>query len=190
LAVALFVSGCADATMTNPPRSATEQLLLSTAADRAITNADYSLFQGKQVFLDATYFDSYDSKYVIGAIRDALSQAGARLMTGPTNADIIVECRSGALSIDASDSLVGIPATAVPIPLAGSLVIPEIALYKSSRQHSYAKFALLAYENTSRQHLYSSGSLLGKSYNKYYKFLGFIQWTTSDIPEKQKKPGN
>ena len=173
--------------MTNPPRSATEQLLLSTASDRALTNADYAIFQGKRVYLDTTYFDSYDSKYVIGAIRDALSQAGALLVNESTNTDIIVECRSGALSIDASDSLFGIPATGIPIPLAGTIPIPELAIYKSSRQHSYAKFALLAYGATSREHLYSSGALFGHSYNKYYKLLGLIQWTTSDIPEKHEK---
>lgn len=184
--VALLACGCASTTETNPPRAATEQLLLSTATDRALTNADYSLFQGKKVYLDATYFDSYDSKYVLGAIRDALSQAGALLVAEP-NADIILECRSGALSIDASEALFGIPSTAVPIPLAGTIPIPELALFKSSRQHSYAKFALLAYGATSREHVYSSGPMLGRSYNKYYKLLGLIQWTTSDIPEKHHK---
>jgi hypothetical protein len=29
--------------------------------------------------------------------------------------------------------------------------------------------------------------MLGTSFNHYYKFLGIIQWTTTDIPEKKKK---
>ncbi len=171
--------------MTNPPRSATEQLLLSTAADRAIASANLPLVNGKKVYVDGTYFDSYDSKYVLGAIRDAFSRAGGLLVDNATNSDIIIEARSGALSIDASESLFGVPATGIPIPLAGVVTIPELAIYKSSRQHSFAKLALLAYDAKSREHLYSSGSMLGKSYNKYYKLLGLIQWTLTDIPEKK-----
>ena len=183
--LALVLSGCSTATMTNPPRSATEQLLLSTAADRAIASASLPLVDGKKVFVDGTYFDSYDSKYVMGAIRDAFSRSGALLVNDASNSDLTVEARSGALSTDASESLFGVPSTGIPIPLAGVVSIPELAIYKSSRQHTFAKFALLAYETKSREHVYSSGSMLGKSYNKYYKFLGLIQWTTTDIPEKK-----
>jgi len=38
--------------------------------------------------------------HVIGSVRDALSAHGARLMPAATNADIIVEPRSGVLSTD------------------------------------------------------------------------------------------
>ena len=115
--LALVLAGCSTATMTNPPRSVTEQLLLSAAADRAINSISLVDFAGKKVFVDGTnYFESYDSKYVIGAIRDALSLAGARLMNTASNSDITVEARSGGLSVDGSSSLVGVPQTGVPIP--------------------------------------------------------------------------
>ena len=186
IAAALWVAGCAQTNLTSPSRSATEQLLLSTAADRAMQAASLSIFDGKKVYLDASYFDSYDAKNAIGTIRDALSQAGARLEPNATNCEIIVEARSGALSIDEADTLIGMPSTGLPIPLAGTLNIPEIAVYKSQRQFSVAKLALLAYSNQTREHYFSSGSMLGKSYNKYYKFLGFITFTRTDIPEKKK----
>ena len=181
----LLLTGCSSALMTNPPRAVTEQLLLSTAADRAIASVSLPMIQGKKVYLDSTYFDSYDPKYVLGSIRDAFSRSGARLVDNVTNSDIIVEARSGGLSIDSSESLVGVPASGIPIPLAGVVSIPELAIYKSSRQHSIAKLALLAYATGSREHIYSSGAMVGKSYNKYYKILGLIQWTTTDIPEKK-----
>src|SRR3954464_13231091 len=88
LVLALLSGGCATSDMTNPPRSVTEQLLLSTAADRAMTNHDLSLFNQKKVFVDSTYFDSYDARYAMGAIRDALSSAGALLVDSVTNSDI------------------------------------------------------------------------------------------------------
>lgn len=186
LLLSLLASGCATTDETNPPRSVSEQLLLSTAADRAVTNADFTVFAGKKVYCDATYFDSYDSKYALGTIRDALSSAGALLVDNVTNSDVIVQARSGGLSTDSSDSLVGIPKMGMPVPLAGSLSIPELPFYKSQKQYSIAKFELLAYNTKTRQHFYSSGPLVGRAYNNNHAIF-FISWNTTDIPEKQKQ---
>jgi hypothetical protein len=185
IVIALFSGGCASSLVTNPPRSATEQLLLSSAADRAMASVDLDIFAGRTAYLDLTYFDSYDSKYAEGEIRDALFRAGALLVDKTTNADVIIEARSGALAIDNDTILFGIPNMSVPIPLSVPIEIPEIALYKTQTQHSYAKFALLAYANQSRTHIYSSGPLDGKAYHDYHKIL-FISWVATDIPEKAK----
>ena len=181
---ALLLSGCTEFKVSNPSRSATEQLLISTAADRAVNSTGLNLFAQKKVYLDGTYFDGYDSKYVLGTIRDALSRAGALLVNEATNSEIVIEARSGGLSVDASESLVGIPTSGAPTPLAGALQIPELAFYKSGRQDSIAKLALLAYSTKTREHVFSSGPVVGRSYNKYYSFMGLIHWTTTDIPEK------
>jgi Family of unknown function (DUF6655) len=184
--MAFLGTGCATYNQTSPPRSATEQLLLSTATDRALRSADLSVFAHRKVYLDPTYFDSYDSKYVLGTIRDALSRAGAILADNAADSDIIMEARSGALSIDDSDTLFGIPRMGMPVPLAGALQTPELAFYKVDRQRSTAKFALLAFAKSSREHIYSSGPLDGGSYDKHYRLL-FIAWIRSDIPEKHGK---
>jgi hypothetical protein len=159
---------------------------LSAAADRAIASTNFSMFSGKKVFVDISNFDSYDSKYAIGAIREALSRAGAFLVRNETNSDIIIEARSGALSIDAASTLVGMPSAGVPVPLAGAVSIPELAFYKSEKQFSLAKLALLAYETRGGKYVYSSGPMIGKAYNHHYSVIGFITFTTSDIPAKQK----
>ncbi|HTB85340.1 MAG TPA: DUF6655 family protein [Candidatus Sulfotelmatobacter sp.] len=177
--------GCTTRKTTDTPRSATEQLLLSTATDRALHSANLMLFANRKVFLDATYFDSYDSKYVLGEIRDALSRAGALLQDTAANSDIIIEARSGALATDNSATFFGVPTFAVPIPLAGSVSVPEVAFYKVDRQHSIAKIALLAFAKASREHIYSSGPLDGKSHDSRYQLL-FISWVHMDIPEEQK----
>jgi len=180
-----LLGGCVTSKITEPARTATEQLLLSTATDRALQSSGFTIFANRKVFLDAAYFDSYDSKYVIGTIRDALSRAGALLENSATNSEIIIEARSGALSIDSSDTLFGVPTMGVPIPLAGALQIPELAFYKSNKQRSTAKIALLAFAKESGAHIYSSGPLDGKSYHKHFKLL-FTSWVRTDIPEKQK----
>jgi hypothetical protein len=186
LAALLLLTGCADFTMTNPPRTFTEQLLLSTAADRALRAADLSTFSGKKVFIDFTYFDGYDPKYVQGSIRDTFSQAGALLVAAEPGSDYVVEARSGAYSIDFDSSLIGIPPFGLPIPLAGTISTPELAFYKSSKQHSLAKFALLAFDTKTREHFYSSGPIVGKAFNNNHKVFGFL-WISTDIPEKKKK---
>jgi hypothetical protein len=183
--LALLCGGCTVTKMTEPPRSASEQFLLSTAADRAIAKADLSGFANQKVFLDNSNFDSYDPKYVIGSIRDALNRAGALLVSAAAQADIILEPRSGGLSIDSSSSLLGIPSTGLPVPLAGAVSIPEIAIYKSDKDFSTAKLALLAYTNKTGGHFYSSGPLVGKAFDKNFKLIGMISWVRTDIPEEK-----
>lgn len=185
-AAALFAAGCAQTTLTAPQRSATEQLLLSTAADRAIGSTNLGFFEGKKVFVDTTYFDAYDGKYAIGGIRDALSRAGALLVRNETNSDMVIELRAGALSIDAGSTLVGVPSAGVPVPFAGAVSIPELALFKAQKQYGLAKIALLAYETKGGKHLYSSGPLIGHAYNHNYTFIGFINYSSSDIPAKHR----
>ena len=156
---------------------------MSTVTDHALLTADLSIFSGRRVFLDTNYFNSYDSQYVIGTIRDALNRAGAILEDNATNSDVIIEARSGGLATDSSATMIGIPALSAPVPLSGGLSTPEVAFYKSERQHALAKFALLAIGRKSRKHVYSSGPLDGKSYDSNYRIL-FIKWIRTDIPEK------
>jgi hypothetical protein len=182
----LWTNGCTTIRQTDPARTATEQLLLSTAADRALEYVTLAQFANKKIFLDTAYFDSYDSKYAIGAIRDALSRAGALLMADSKASEITIETRSGALSTDDKTYLVGLPAMAIPIPLAGTVPTPEVALYKSSKQYSTAKFALLAYATQSREHVFSSGPMIGKAYNNYFSIV-FVPLHRTDVPEMKKK---
>src|SRR5687768_12152509 len=139
---AILLSGCVQTRITEPKRSAVEQLLLSTAADEALEKIDFSKFAGRKAFVDVTYFEAHDEHYVISGIRDALSKAGALLVADAKEADMVVEARSGALSTDSSSSVVGMPSLPLPVPMSGTLLTPEIALYKSQKQLSTAKIAL------------------------------------------------
>jgi hypothetical protein len=182
----LAFAGCASQETTSPPRSATEQLLLSSATDQALANANLNVFAGQKVYLDFTYFDGYDSKYVEGTIRDAFSRAGALLAPDSKSADVIVEARSGAYSIDTNSAFFGIPSIPLPIPgTAEEPVTPQVSFFQEQSQVSYAKFSLLAYSNKTRAHVYSSGPLDGKAYNTYKAIL-FISWWATDVPEKVK----
>lgn len=184
--ICIVLAGCTQTGLTNPKRSATEQLLISTAADRALAQVDFSIVRGKKVYVDSSHYNSEDEDYVIGTIRDFISTNGGLLAAKVEAADLVIEPRSGGLSIDASSSLIGMPASAAPLPLAGSVQLPEVALYKSEKQFSIAKIALLAYERDSRKHVASTGPKIGRANIKYYKFLGLIGYTKTTVPERKK----
>jgi hypothetical protein len=186
LSVAFLGSGCQTEQQTSPPRSATEQLLLSTAADRAMAGANLSVFAGRNIYFDFTYFEGYDSKYAEGEIKDAFSRAGALMAPDAKSADIIVEARSGAYSIDTNSAFFGIPSIPLPVPSTSEIpVFPQIAFYQRLSQLSYAKFALLAYSDKTHAHIYSSGPLDGKAFDTFRAIL-FISWWRTDVPEKNK----
>lgn len=187
-ALILFLgAGCTQTGLTKPTRSATEELLISTAADRALALWDWSIVNHKKVFVERGYYDSTDKDYVIGTVRDYVSINGGLLCTNYNDADYVLEPRSGALSIDASNSILGIPSTPAPIPFAGTVTLPEIAIYKSEKQYSIAKLAILVYERDTKQHVASSGPLVGRANIKYYKFLGLIAYTKTSVPERAQK---
>jgi hypothetical protein len=177
-----LVSGCSTVKESTPARTATEQLLLSSATERALEDTHFPWLDGKKVFLEDKYFESYDKGMAVGLMRQRVSASGALLMKTDDKADVIVEIRSDALSMDMAEMLVGVPAMAVPIPLAGPVTTPEIVLYKSHRSDSIAKFALFAYERASGHYLESAGPMLGRAYLHLYKVL-VVPWRRTDVSE-------
>jgi hypothetical protein len=183
--LAAALCGCTTVRESTPPRTATEQLLLSTAAQSATEDRDFAWVSGKKIFVEEKYFESYDKGNAIGLLRERLSASGARLVKTDTQAEIIVEIRSPVLSMNNSSTLIGVPAMTVPVPLAGPLQTPEIALYKNSLADSIAKFALFAYERESGRYVASADPMLGRAQLHLYKVL-FISWKKTDVPELKK----
>ena len=185
LALALFVGACSTTHDTKPPRAATEQLLLSSAVDRAARQLSVKIPGDMRVYFEAQYMEGYDSRYAISAIRDSLLKQGVRLVNTRADADAIVEARIGALSIDEYRQLFGIPDTELPIPLAGQLKTPEIALFKRHRWKGIAKMALTAYDARTGVFIDASGPEYGTAHKTDWVFLLFISRTTDNLrPEE------
>lgn len=186
LAITFLLSACASERRSAPSRTASEQLMISTAADRAAQNLSIAIPQDTPVFVDTSYFDGTDSKYAIGAIRDRLLRRGARLVNSRDAAEMVVEIRSGALSIDENALVVGIPQMEVPVPLAGSFAFPEIALFKRERRQGVAKFAATGYDAETGKLISSSASDFGFSQQTQWNALFFLSWTTDDVMPEEK----
>ncbi|MGQ3684290.1 MAG: DUF6655 family protein [Candidatus Loosdrechtia sp.] len=183
----LFVTGCmGNPRITDPKRTAVEQLLLSTAADRALANIDLSVLSGRKVFPDNSNFEGEDKGYITGLVLHLLGEHDVLVVRKVEEADVVLEIVSGAFSNDRSDSLIGIPEFGIPIPLAGSFNTPEIALFKTVMQIGVAKFALNAYEISTGKQLLATGPVDGKSHYTFRTVFFFFKFRTSDIPEKAK----
>ena len=176
----LVLCGCSTDRESDPQRTATEELLISAAADRAAEQLALDLGPSRKAFLDTTNFEGLDSKYAIAAIRASLLKQGTRFVGDRKDADTIVEIRAGALSIDKHDLLVGVPSFNLPIPLAGPLATPEIALYKSEEQHGVAKFAATAYDAKDGHFIAESTPPLGRSTLQKHVVL-LVSWQKDDI---------
>jgi len=183
----VLLSGCTTARETDPQRTATEQLLISTAADRAAAAMRLDVGPDRKCFLDATNFEGIDGKYAVAAIRSSLLKQGTRFVPDQKLADTIIEIRSGALSINKSNTLVGIPAIPLPIPLTEGFATPEIAIYKSEEQEGIAKFAATAYDAKDGQFLDESNPPLGRSHIKR-KVLLSVSWIDNDVHAEAAAP--
>lgn len=184
LSCLLWAAGCTTVHESAPRRTATEQLLVSTAADRAVERLDLNLPDGTKVFVDDKGFRGQDSWYAVAAVRDRLLRSGVHLVNERGAAEAVVELRGGALSIDERETLVGIPAFDVPIPLAGALGFPEIALFKEKERKGVAKIAATSYGAADGGLIDSTGPQFGYSHEEEWLVLLF-SWRDSDVPREE-----
>lgn len=182
---AVALSGCTTMRETQPDRTAREQLLISTAADRAAEKLNLKIPAGTRLFVDPQFVEGTDSKYAIAAVRDRLLRNGARLVEKREQADAVVEVRAGALSMDEQQMLVGIPSWDVPVPLAGgAFKIPEVALYKEKERVGIAKLAATSYAVADGKLIDSSGPQFGYAHEFEKTVLLFLTWRSTDVPEE------
>ncbi len=186
LAVPVLLSACTSMRETQPPRAASEQLLISSAVDHALDRLKLGIPPGTKIWVEAQYFDGYDQKYAVGAIRDYLLRRGGRLVADRGTADTVVEIRAGALSTNSDDMLIGFPALALPVPLVGNMQTPEMSFVKRSEDQGVAKLGLTAYDAKTGQRAPFSpaGPTYGFSTNKRWVILSLFDWTETDTLPK------
>ena len=191
--------GCATIRVTDPPRTATEQFLLSGAAEAAVEHLSADALRDRIVYVDTTYLTSAwqtapELSYMIGEFRAKLLKGGARLAPSRDKAQIVIEVRSNGIGVDRLEFLLGIPsiglgAIAGGIAAAGGapLLTPELAILKSTRQYGFASVAFVAYWADTGELLSSSGPFVGRTFREDWWILGTGPRTVGDIPPAQRK---
>jgi len=195
LLVALSCASCATIRVTDPARSATEQFLISIAATRAIDQLSATALRDRKVFIDSTYLfagvASNDQSFLLGELRSKLLANGVRVVNNREDAQVIMEVRSGALSVDRIEYLLGIPATYLTSQTTGTpnnlpLATPELSIVKDTKQEGYASVAFVAYWNDTGELIASSGPFVGRTLREDFWFLGLGPRTVGNIPPAQK----
>lgn len=175
--------GCGSVRETLPSRSAMEQLLLSTAADRAVDALPTEGLRDKTVLLDVSDLECLDKPYVVARIREELVSNGARLAAGREDADVILHVASGGLSINKRDYLLGIPA--IPLPLATETVIfPEAPLFKLVSYRSTAKLLFTAIDPKDNSQAFDLPVCYGKASEHFWWLLFTGPYRRSDLPKE------
>ena len=97
-ACALTLVGCGTTRSTDSLRTATEQLLISDAIDRAVQTIDFYPLRGQTVYLDESKLGGVvDKNYLVSTLRQHLLASGSTLKDIREEADFIVEARAGAV---------------------------------------------------------------------------------------------
>jgi hypothetical protein len=160
LSLVLTGAGCGTTRWSDTARTATEQLLISNAVDQAVSDFDFSLLAGKEVYFDSSYLKGVtDENYIVSTLRQQLLADGCILREKKEDAEFVVEARSGGVGTDRSDLLFGVPAVSVPavpgVPLPSA--IPELPFAKSTNQKAVAKLAVFAYNRVTGRPVLQSG---------------------------------
>ncbi len=182
LAAGIILSACTTERSSVPLRTATEQLLISTAADRAAGDLSLSIPKGTKVYIDRQYFQGYDDGYALNAIRTKFLRQGLDLVDDRSQAQAIVTVSSGALSTDEKSLLIGIPALQVPaLPVGTSVSVPEIALFKTAQDKGVAKFAATGYDAKTGKLIATTDPQYGFSHQTNHTILLFFSWESGDL---------
>jgi hypothetical protein len=182
LAAAALLAGCTAQRVSEPLRTATEQLLISSAADRAAAQLTLDIPKDTRVFVDRQYFQGYDDGYAVNAIRAQLLRQGLALVDDRAKADAIVTVASGALSTDQKSLLIGIPQLTLPfLPIGNSVTVPEISLFKSAQDKATAKFVATGYDAKTGKVISVTDPRYGFSHLTNHTVLLFFSWQTGDM---------
>ncbi len=181
LMVAVLASGCSKYRVTNPEQSATEQLLMSRAIDQAVEDIQLPDIDGKNVYLDAGGIQGTFAAYAASALREKILQTGGYVSAARDDAELVIEARAGAISIDSFETLIGLPSYEIPVPLAGTLKSPEAALYKRGERRGVAKLALASFDAESGEFVAATGPKFGFAQKREWTVLFFISWGNEDL---------
>ncbi len=157
-------SGCAFSTRVQTPRSSWEQILATTAIDRALKQLEWPEVDGKSVFVEVgPPGDVIDDLYLQRSIEAALADRGAQIARNAEGAEYFLSCLVGAIGLDISGRFFGLMGSS------GGLIpftIPELALYKNTLRKGFAKTEIRLVERETDKVVHHSGPVEGSTYRR------------------------
>ena len=173
-------------TPTATGRSTIEQRLLARSLERAVAQVDVSIFQGKRVFVDLVALTP-DQVYARAFVGAELRQRGVLIVDDVSTAEVRLLVLAPGLGVDQGETLIGIPATLVPLL---GIPIPEIALFKWARHRGATEIKFYAYDSRDGQPFEVPPTALGRSKYDQFTVLLILRFTRHDLdkPPTQEAP--
>lgn len=188
---ALCLTACASTTETYIGRTATEQLLMARASDKAVEGLSLPLPTASSIFVDESYFQGEGSRYAISAIRAALSDAGYRLARNKDESDAVFEIRPGALSLEQMRRVFGLPEMRIPINETLNVVsLPELSVYSNRDRVGVAEFSGFLYEAKTGAPLGAVLPMIGEYRIRSHKLLMIVSWGQQQAQPGRRDPGS
>ena len=157
----VLLGGCATIKESDTARTGIEQLLISSAVDRALDKIDFQPVHGAKVYVEPKHLDCVDKEYVLVALHHRLLAQNCTLCEKPEDADVQMEISSGGVGTDRQDLFIGIPE--IPLAPPSPIAIPKLSLFNRSKSMGTAKLLVVAFDSKSKQPVINSGYALARS---------------------------
>jgi hypothetical protein len=177
-----LVGGCATIKESDTARTGVEQLLISSAVDRALDKIDFRPIARGKIYVEEKYLDCTDKNYVLIALHQRLLQQNCTLVGKPEDSDVTLEIASGSVGTDRHDLFMGVPQ--IPLPPPSPISIPKMTLYERNKAMGTAKLAIVAYDTKSRASVINSGSSLARTDYKNYTVVGTSGVESGSVEEE------
>ncbi len=173
-----IASGRAFSTRVETPRSSWEQLLATTAIDRALKQVEWPEVDGKSIFVEVgPPGDVLDDLYLQRRIEVGLAERGAQIVRSAEVAEYVLSGLVGAIGLDISGRSLGwqgSPGGVTPF------TIPEHALYKNTLRKGFAKTEIYLVDLETNKVVHHSGPVEGAAYRRSKTFFFVFETRDSD----------
>lgn len=175
---ALLLAGCATSTDIYPTSpSATSQLLVFRALERAVAALDVDRLRGRRVALEVIS-QLFDHRFAAAYLETWLRTHAVAV--GGENPDLRLQVYLLTLGTDRGQTFVGIPAFQVPVL---SVPIPEIALFKWVRSRGRADVRIYAFDPASAAFVEALPEATGRSKFDDYTILVVVAFSVTDVDD-------
>ncbi len=179
----VLAAGCSGPLVTNTPRSAVEQQLISTVIERGIRRASFIDYAGKRILPEySNLAPQVDLPYVKGVFETHMARYGITIAADAADADYIIEVLCGVLATDQNKILLGTPPLPIPVPETSiSIVVPEIALFSKFSRKGFARFTFNILRAADRKPV---GAIEGINASAYFNnwVIILVPFTSHDLP--------
>lgn len=164
MVVAVGLTGCRSSVkVSDTPRSATQQLLLSSTLDSVVGSIDFYPLSGERVYLDTTAWGGEGAGYIAYRIRAAMGAHGVLLVEDREEAVLVVEV---GLAVHGTDS------ENLEFGLTGANNLPAVTFCVRDTQYAVSQLSMFAYHRENETIVWNSGQFRADGYHTHQQILG------------------